>query len=359
MEILVVDDEESGRRLVARILERAGHKCSLASCTPDALEQIARSDFALVISDHDMPGPSGLELIQQLAHTRPDVATIMVTGKGDRSLGQEVLEAGGYGYLSKPLDPDAVLIGVYNALRRRKLEIESRGHQMKLEELVRTRTSELWDANVKLQVAFDKVRSSQEETIRTLARAAEYRDDDSGRHNERMSRYCALIAERLGKSPGEVNRIRQAAIMHDIGKIAVPDRILLKPGPLSAQERDVMQKHAKDGFEILEGSSSEILELAATIAMTHHEHWDGGGYPRGLAGAEIPLEGRIAAIADVFDAITSDRVYRKAYPLTEAMEIMRAQRGYQFDPELLDLFTREFHDVVRIMQEAGDAPVFV
>jgi putative two-component system response regulator len=313
----------------------------------------------LVVTDLDMPGPSGLELIQTLSVTHPEVATVMVTGKGDRSLGQQVLEAGAYGYLAKPFDPDAVLIGVFNALRRRKLEIEGRDHKKKLEEIVRTRTSELWDTNVQLQLALDGIRSTQDETIKTLARAAEFRDDDSGRHNERMSRYCALIAERVGESPEGIEMIRHATMMHDIGKIAVPDRILLKPGPLTPEEREVMQRHAQDGFEILDGSSSEVLQLAATVALTHHEHWDGGGYPRGLAGADIPFEGRIAAIADVFDAITSDRVYRKAYPLTEAVEILRAQRGRQFDPNLLDIFMLHLHEVLLIKQESYDSPVFV
>ncbi|MEA2623885.1 MAG: cyclic di-GMP phosphodiesterase [Chloroflexota bacterium] len=186
--------------------------------------------------------------------------------------------------------------------------------------------------------ARQSLRRSHEETIRRLSRAAEFRDDDTGTHIERVSRYCALIAMRLGLDPEHSEQLRIASPMHDVGKIGVVDAILRKPGPLDTAERAAMQRHAEIGHSILAGSGAELLERAATIAWTHHERYDGRGYPRGLAGERIPLDGRIVAVADVFDALTTDRVYRRAYSHEEALGIMRVERGRHFDPRVLDAF---------------------
>jgi putative two-component system response regulator len=182
------------------------------------------------------------------------------------------------------------------------------------------------------------LRRSREETINRLARAAELRDDDTGSHIERVSRYSELIAARLGHDPDQREQLRIASPMHDVGKIGIADAILHKPGPLDPGERAEMQRHAEIGRGILAGSGAEILDLAAEIAWTHHERFDGGGYPRGLEGDQIPLEGRIVAVADVFDALTNDRVYRPAFSYADAIEMMRAERGSHFDPEVLDAF---------------------
>ncbi len=196
---------------------------------------------------------------------------------------------------------------------------------------IETRTSELTRALSELEIA-------QAETVRRLSMAVEFRDEDTGAHIERIGRFSALLAEQLGSDPELVQRISHAAPLHDVGKVAIPDAILLKPGPLTSQERAIVETHAEEGHRLLRGSSSSILDLAASIALSHHERWDGGGYPRGLIGEEIPLEGRIVAIADVFDALTSDRVYRKAFTVEEAVSMMLAQRGKHFDPRLLDAF---------------------
>lgn len=194
---------------------------------------------------------------------------------------------------------------------------------------------------------------SQEETIMRLSRAVESRDQETGEHIERMGRYCALLAEKLGWEEERRELLRIASPLHDVGKIAIPDAIMLKPGQLSEIERAEMQKHAQIGHDILSGSDSPLLDLAAKIALTHHEHWDGGGYPRGLIGEEIPIEGRMAAIADVFDALTSDRVYRSALPIDDAMEIMAAGRGKHFDPDLLDVFFDSMVEILVIRDEAA------
>jgi putative two-component system response regulator len=191
--------------------------------------------------------------------------------------------------------------------------------------------------------------------LRRLARVVEHRDSDTGGHIERMSEYGALIAGELGLPAEARHELRLAAAMHDIGKVAVPDAILLKPGPLTPDERLVMQRHAEVGHSMLYGPGSDLLSLAATIALTHHERWDGAGYPRGLAGEDIPLPGRIVAVADVFDALTSHRVYKAAMDVDEAVEIIAAGRGTQFDPAVVDAFRRAL-DRVRAVQSAGRPP---
>lgn len=197
-----------------------------------------------------------------------------------------------------------------------------------------------------LETSEHALQHSQEETIMRLSMAVETRDQETGDHIERMGRYCALIGEKLGWDDGRCELMRIAAPLHDVGKIAIPDAVLLKPGALTPEERAEMEKHAEIGHEILSGSDSPLLELASRIALSHHEHWDGSGYPNGLLGGEIPLEGRMAAIADVFDALTSDRVYRPAMTVDKALSIMADGRGSHFDPDLLDVF---FDSIVEVM----------
>lgn len=200
-----------------------------------------------------------------------------------------------------------------------------------LEQQISGRSSELKRALSELEIA-------QTETVRRLSMAVEFRDEDTGAHIERIGRLSTLLAQQIGMDSDFCERLSHAAPLHDVGKVAIPDAILLKPGPLTAEERAIVETHAEEGHRLLRGSSSSILELATTIALSHQEKWDGSGYPRGLVGEAIPIEGRIVAIADVFDALTSDRVYRKAFPVEEAVQMMREQRGRHFDPVLLDAF---------------------
>jgi HD-GYP domain-containing protein (c-di-GMP phosphodiesterase class II) len=194
------------------------------------------------------------------------------------------------------------------------------------------------DRSGELRKALTELEIAQSETVRRLSMAVEFRDEDTGAHIERIGRFSTLLAEQVGLDGEICDRLGYAAPLHDVGKVAIPDAILLKPGPLTPQERAIVETHAEEGHRLLRGSSSSILDMAATIALSHHEKWDGSGYPRGLTGEEIPIEGRIVAVADVFDALTSDRVYRSAYSVEQAVQLMREQRSQHFDPVLLDAF---------------------
>jgi HD-GYP domain-containing protein (c-di-GMP phosphodiesterase class II) len=197
---------------------------------------------------------------------------------------------------------------------------------------------EIDDRSGELQRALTELEIAQSETVRRLSMAVEFRDEDTGAHIERIGRFSTLLAEQVGLERELCDRLGYAAPLHDVGKVAIPDAILLKPGALTPEERSIVETHAEEGHRLLRGSSSSILDMAATIALSHHEKWDGSGYPRGLKGEQIPIEGRIVAVADVFDALTSDRVYRSAYSVEKAVEMMREQRGLHFDPVLLDAF---------------------
>jgi putative two-component system response regulator len=352
--ILVVDDEEPIRRVLTRLLERNGYECDTASDSNSALEALRNDDYALVLADVDMPGSSGIELITEIAARHRDTATVMVTGMDDTKLAGKALEIGAYGYIIKPFEPNEILINVTNALRRRMLEIENRNHRHRLEQMVKERTAELWEAIARLEKAEKDVRLSREETIQRLAIAAEFRDDETAQHIQRMSRYCALLARKAGEDAEQCELLRVASLMHDVGKIGTPDNILLKPGALTPEERTIMEQHCEIGYQILAGSKSALLDRAAEIALMHHEKVDGSGYPKGLKRDEINADGRIATIADVFDALTSDRVYKKAHPLGQAIDIMKEGRGTQFDPPLLDLFLDSMDEVLAIRDQFAD-----
>jgi len=284
----------------------------------------------------------------------PDTAIVMVTGADDRRHAERALANGAYGYMLKPFKPTELLINVVNALRRRTLEIENRESRNRLEQTVLERTSTLRETIAQLESSESELRRLREETIRRLAWAAEFRSNETGQHLLRMSLYCTLLARLVGLDVDRTEMIRIASPMHDVGKIGIPDRILLKPTFLTPEERALMQAHTEMGHRILTGSGVELLDLAATLALTHHERIDGQGYPGGLEDEDIPLEGRIAAIADVFDALTSDRVYRLAFRPDEAREQMLTGRGTQFDQELLDLFFGAWDDVLAIRSAASD-----
>ncbi|MGH2751354.1 MAG: HD domain-containing phosphohydrolase [Actinomycetota bacterium] len=352
--ILVVDDEVPVRRLLVRLLERNGYSCATAGDAVAATESLEAEPFDLLLTDMSMPGESGLDLIRSASDRYPDLATVMVTGLDDRDLANSALELGAYGYVIKPFESNEILISVTNALRRRSLEIENREHQQRLEQKVKERTGELWNAIRDLETTQEELRRSREETVKRLSIAAEFRDDETGRHIQRMSRYCALLARELGHDSEQAELIRVASQMHDIGKLGIPDSILRKPGPLTPEERRIMEQHCEIGWRILAESQSELLDCAAVIALAHHERVDGTGYPRGLSGSDIPFAGRIAAIADVFDALTTDRIYRAAMPLGRALEIMRDGKGTHFDAGALDKFFDTLDEVIRIHQELSD-----
>ncbi len=348
--VLVVDDEEPVRRIVTRVLEKSGYSCSAAADVAEARHFLAGEEYAVCFTDMTMPGASGLDLLEELAVSYPDVATVMVTGVDDPQLAERALEVGAYGYIVKPFEANEILINMANALRRRTLEIDQRSQRGRLERMVKERTAELWNAISGLEKAEKELMLSREETVQKLSTAAEYRDNETARHIQRMSGYCGLLAVRVTEDQEEGELIRLASIMHDVGKIGIPDSVLRKPGRFTEEERLEMQKHAEIGHKILKESQSPLLVLAADIALTHHEKWDGSGYPRGLVGEDIPEPGRIAAIADVFDALISRRVYKEPIPLGRSIQIMQEGRGNHFDPRLLDIFLDSLDEVIRIVE---------
>jgi putative two-component system response regulator len=351
--ILVVDDEESIRTLVVRVLKRAGYNNLMTAASADeAINLLAKVTVELVLTDMQMPGGSGLELLNHIHENIPGVATLMVTVIDDPALAHSALLLGSYGYIIKPFRQSELLIGVSNALRRRELEIENQTQRVHLEESVKLRSDYLWGAVVKLEHSENDVRASRTETIERLAIAAEFRDEETGYHVARMSRYAEILAERCADDE-LCQYIREASSLHDVGKIGIPDRVLLKPAPLTRDERMIIEEHPLIGHRILAGSQSPLLQLAAEIALTHHEWVDGSGYPNRLSGDAIPLAGRIAAIADVFDALTSDRVYRRSFSLVEAVEIMKKESGTHFDPELLSAFWEVLPQVLAVEHGYG------
>ncbi len=346
--LLIVDDEDLIRRMLGRMLRRKGYDVTLAGSAKEAREALKAQTFELVLSDVNMPGESGLDLVHFITETYPDTAAVMVTGVDDPKIANTALEVGAYGYIIKPFETNEVLINVANALRRRTLEIENRRYRTYLEQTVQERTRDLQHAVVELEAASSELRNSREETIQRLARAAEFRSDETALHIRRMSLYCELLAKKAGLGDRAAELIRIASPMHDIGKIGTPDRILMKAGKLTADEFEIMRQHAEIGYRILNGSSSEMLQLAAKIARSHHEKWDGSGYPQGLVGEDIPLEGRICAVADVFDALTSARCYKPAFSVEKSRAIMEEGRARHFDPALLDLFWEHLDEFLEI-----------
>ncbi|MGQ0811645.1 MAG: HD domain-containing phosphohydrolase [Nitrospiraceae bacterium] len=352
--ILIVDDEEPIRRLLGYLLQTHGYTITLASDARDARKHMAERNFALILCDVNMPGESGMDLVRHILSEHSDMAAIMVTGLDSPVLANAALEMGAFGYIIKPFESNEVLINVANALRRRRLEVENRVHRNSLEDVVRTRTMALQQTLEWLERSEKELRLSREETIQRLAIAAEFRDSSTAQHIHRMSHYCDLLARRFGLSPERCDLIRTASPMHDIGKIGTPDHVLLKPGKFTQEEFNVIAQHAEIGYRILSGSDAELLKVAAVIAWTHHERWDGSGYPRGLKGAVIPVEGRIAAIADAFDALTTQRCYKPAFALDHALDLMLKHRGEHFDPELLDVFFANMDDIKRIHERYAD-----
>jgi len=344
--VLIVDDDSGIRLMITRILERAGYRCTEASDSSAALLFAEAQEYALVTCDVKMPGGSGLDLVRDLRERHPDIAVLMISGMDDPATAAIAGDLGAYGYVVKPFEVNEILIAAANAIRRRHLEIENRAHRKQLESLVAERTADLTVTIERLSMAEQALRESQEEAIQLLAFAAEFRDPTTGAHINRMSRTCELLAINAGLSRDQAELVRIAGPMHDIGKIGVPDDVLRKPGKLTSEEMDEMRKHPIIGSEILAGSNSDLLRLGGVIALTHHEHWDGGGYPNGLEREQIPIEGRIVAIADVFDALTSVRSYKPAFEVDHAVAIMTEERGSHFDPELLDVFLTVIDEAV-------------
>lgn len=348
--VLIVDDEAANVLVLERLLSLTGYRNVRSTTDPTEVETLCESFRPdVILLDLHMPRLDGFEVMKRLfREAEPDeylpvlVLTADITHKSKRA----ALEGGAKDFVTKPFDHAEVLARVGNLLETRFLHQQLRRHNERLEDEVRIQTADLAEAVRRLEVAESDRRLAQEETIHRLSLAAEYRDDETSRHIERMSRYCAILASGAGWEDRETELLRMASKMHDIGKLGIPDSILLKRGRLTREEYEVMKGHADIGHQILRESRSELANMGAMLAWTHHEKIDGTGYPRGLRGEEIPIEGRIAAIADVFDALTTNRVYRPALSLDESLTIMREGRGRHFDAELLDVFLEDSMDQV-------------
>ena len=297
-----------------------------------------------------MPGLDGFDVcrrIRQDPHGR-DVPVIMVTTLETREHRLRAVEAGANDFISKPVDETELRIRATSLLKMKDAQDEVKQYQAHLEDMVEARTASLRTALQQMAEAQHLAYQAQLETIERLAILAEYKDKVTARHIQRMSEYCAVIARGLKLPPAEVELILHASRMHDVGKIAVPEAILRKPSSLDASEWTVMRAHSKIGSAILDNSTSQILQAGRVIALNHHERWDGGGYPSGLSGSDIPLWGRICAVADVFDAITSERPYKPAFPNEEALQLLRDGRGKHFDPRVVDAFFECLEEILAV-----------
>ncbi|MDH4122170.1 MAG: response regulator [Deltaproteobacteria bacterium] len=351
---LVVDDDRLVRKMICDILRREGFAPVEAVNALDALAQLSEHTFDLMLCDINMPGLSGLELIERTLKVFPDMATIMVTASDQRENSDKVLALGAYGYLIKPFKTIELIINVTNALRRRQLEMAQRQARVNLELDIQERTEDLRTTLVTLKNTQQNLVYAQEEIVNRLMRVAEFRDNETHRHVQRMSHYSQYLAELAGMDEPSQRMIRPASALHDIGKIGIPDDVLHKPEKLTPAEYELMKTHVDIGYQILRGSQVPLLEMAAMVALHHHEKWDGTGYPKGLKGENIPLEARITAICDVFDALTNRRVYKDAFSWYEAVSMMRKMAGTHFDPTLVEQFLGNIDHVVAIKSRYPD-----
>ncbi|MBB6733115.1 HD domain-containing phosphohydrolase [Cohnella zeiphila] len=325
---LIVDDQEVNIALLERILRRAGFDSIYSTTNPRDFGRLYREvEPDLVMIDLHMPGVDGFDLLRQLGERGEDgyyVPVVVLTADVTPEARKEALLLGANDFLTKPLDRAEVTLRIQNLLKTRYLHLQLQHQNQHLEQIVEARTVEVLQA--------------KQEILELLARTSEYRDDDTGRHTQRVGELAYLVARAMGLAPSEAALIRQASPLHDIGKIGIPDSILLKPGRFTPEEFEQMKHHTTIGASILDGSSFPALQLAGTIAASHHEKWDGTGYPKGLSGHQIPLAGRIVAIADFFDALTHERPYKRAWTREEAVAEIERQRGAHFDPDVVDAF---------------------
>ena len=346
--ILVVDDEEPNRDLLKQMIGVFGHEAELAK---DGFEALAKlhMNIDLVLLDVVMPGMDGFEVARRIRSTSQawDVPIIMVTARSGKEDRLRAVEAGANDFIAKPFDMTELKVRTASLLKMKEHQDAIKRYQLELEDTVQRRTADLRRALEEMSAAQKRTHEAYLDTIYRLALVAEYKDQYTGCHIARMSHICAILAGGLKLPPEEVEIIRAASPMHDVGKIGIPDAILLKPGKLTPEEWEVMKQHASIGARILSGSNSEVLHAGEIIALSHHEKWDGSGYPHGWVGEEIPLWGRICAVADVYDAITSERPYKKALSHERALQIMVEERGRHFDPKLLDLFLDNLEEIIK------------
>lgn len=342
--ILIIDDQSTSRQILEELVANLDEWVSTESFADPvvALAWVHANPPDLVLTDYKMPHMNGVEFTRRFRHLYPEIPLVMITALEDRAIRYQALEAGATDFLTKPVDHTECRARCRNLLTLRQQQI-----------IIKDRASWLEDQVGK---ATQEIRTRELETLLRLAKAGEYRDEETGGHILRMASFSRLIAERLGLSKNDCQVIETAAPMHDIGKIGIPDGVLLKPGKLDTEEFRTMQTHARIGYEILKDSPSKYLQMGAIIAYGHHEKFDGQGYPNGLVGEAIPLPARIVAVADVFDALTSKRPYKHAWSVQDAVEYLQTEQGRHFDPACVQAFLTQLDKVLHIRQQLQDLP---
>jgi putative nucleotidyltransferase with HDIG domain len=348
--ILVVDDEEAIREIVASMLTTAGYACKHAGSGIEALAVLTSGDeFELMLSDLMMADLDGIGLLERTKEKYPDMPVVMVTAVHDISVALAAIRNGAYDYLLKPFEREQLLNTVSRALENRRLKMENRTYQINLESLVEARTNQLQAAMASLERSYDI-------TLETLGDALDLKDRETEGHSKRVTAYTIAIARAMGLPREQINTIARGAFLHDIGKIAIPDKILNKPGKLEPEEMTIMKEHAYHGYQIVK--KIPFLTEAAEIVYSHQERFDGSGYPRGLKGEEIPLGARIFSVADTLDAITSDRVYRPAQTLDAARIEINKWSEKQFDPEVVRVFLEMPDKIWQDLRKDIDAQLY-
>lgn len=342
--VLIVDDESTGRTILAKIIQQAEEDVSVESFDNplQALSWLDTNHPDLIITDYRMPDINGVELIRQIREkpTCHDIPIMMITVVSEKSVRYDALEAGATAFLTRPIDQIECRTSCRNLLKLHEQQ-----------SIIQDRAD--WLAR-QVDVATQQIVSREQETLLRLAKAGEYRDEDTGYHVVRMAKYSREIAEELGLSAIECDEIQYAAPMHDIGKIGIPDNVLLKPGKFELNEWQVMQRHTSIGHGILSNSQSRYIQTGSIIALNHHERFDGTGYPNGLAGKDIPLVARIVAVADVYDALVSNRPYKQAWLVKDAQDYLRKHAGTQFDPSCVEAFFERLANIEKVQKDFSD-----
>jgi putative nucleotidyltransferase with HDIG domain len=348
--ILVVDDEEAIREIVSSMLTTANYQCRQAASGLEALSLLdSGEDFALMLSDLMMAGMDGIGLLERAKEKFPDMPVVMVTAVHDISVALSAIRNGAYDYLLKPFEREQLLATVRRALENRRLKLENRAYQTELEAKIDARTQQLRNAMGEIEKSYDI-------TLEALGDALDLKDAETEGHSKRVTAFTIAMARAMGISHDQIRIIARGAFLHDIGKMAIPDAILRKPGALTPDEIAIMREHCYRGYHLLQ--RIPFLGDAAQIVYSHQERFDGTGYPRGLKGEEIPLGARIFAVADTLDAITSDRPYRPAQSVTAAREEIQRWSGRQFDPEVVKVFLSMPENIWSDLRKQIESPAY-
>ena len=340
--ILVVDDEASVRDLVCRKLGKHGCKYAQAANAEEARSLIKGQDFDLILCDMKMPGESGMDLIKHISEEHPDTAVIMITGAGDMDVARNVLENGAYGYVVKPFRPEELMFNVSSALRRRQLELDNRAYHKNLEMMITERTDSLRVANERLVMAMNGF-------VEAMAMTVEMRDPYTAGHQNRVSKLACAITKELGFNGAQVEGIRMAGMIHDLGKISIPSEILNKPSSLTEIEFSFIKTHPRVGYDII--ADIEFPWPIAQIVLQHHEKMNGSGYPQGLSGEDILLDARILCVADLVEAMASHRPYRAALGIKKALDEISKNKEVFYDPDVVDaLFRLKTSEIEKILR---------